>query len=87
VVRAKELAEKAATDAMAREEMSWDKARWDEGMAAARHAREIDELASERCHSQNLARHQANRARQTTARARMPSAPSSSTCQVQIDLP
>jgi hypothetical protein len=45
--------------------MARDRARWDEDMATARRARKIHELASERHHRQNLARHQANRAHQT----------------------
>jgi hypothetical protein len=50
-----ELAEEAAADAAAREEMVKDHRRWDEDMAAARRAREIHELASERRHRRNLA--------------------------------
>jgi hypothetical protein len=36
-------------------EMAWDRACWDEGMAVARHAREIHDLANERCHRQPMA--------------------------------
>jgi hypothetical protein len=65
VARVEELAEEAATDAAAREEMARDHRRWDEDLAAARHAREIHELTSERHHRIRLARHQAQRARHT----------------------
>jgi hypothetical protein len=47
------------------EEMARDRRRWDEDMAAARRAREIHELASQRHHRWNLARRQAIRACQT----------------------
>jgi hypothetical protein len=47
VVRAEELAEEAAVDAEAWEEMARDHRRWDKDMATARRAREIHELASQ----------------------------------------
>jgi hypothetical protein len=49
----------------AQEEMARDSRRWNEDMAAARRAREIHELASQRRHRWNLARRKAIRACQT----------------------
>jgi hypothetical protein len=43
-------------EAVAREEMARDRARWEKDMAAARHACKIHELASERRHRPCLAR-------------------------------
>jgi hypothetical protein len=63
VARAEELAEEAAADVAAQEEMVRDRRRWDEDMEAARCAREIHELASQRRHHRNLARRQAIHAR------------------------
>jgi hypothetical protein len=60
---AEEIAEKEAAEAAARE-MARDHRRWDEDMMAVQRAREIHELASERCHRLRLARRQAHRARQ-----------------------
>jgi hypothetical protein len=45
--------------------MASDHRRWDEDMAAARCALVIHELASQHHRSRNLARRQANRARQS----------------------
>jgi hypothetical protein len=64
VARAEEQAEEAAAEAAAQEEMARDRRRWDEDMAAARRLREVHELATHRCHRRNLARRQAQRARQ-----------------------
>jgi hypothetical protein len=44
--------------------MAWDCHRWNEDMAAARRLHEVHELATHRCHRQNLACRQAQRARQ-----------------------
>jgi hypothetical protein len=59
--RAEELAEEAAA---AQEEMARDRRRWDDDIAAARRAREVHELATQRRHRQNLPRRQGIRARQ-----------------------
>jgi hypothetical protein len=64
VARAEELAEEAVAEAVAQEEMAWDRRRWDDDMSAARCAREVHELATHRRHRRNLARRQANRVRQ-----------------------
>jgi hypothetical protein len=64
VARAEELAEEAAAEAAAQEEMARDRRRWDNDMATARRAREVDELAIQRRHRWNLACRQAIRARQ-----------------------
>jgi hypothetical protein len=55
--RAEELAEEAA---VAQEEMARDRRRWDDDMAAARRAREVHELATQRCHRRDMARCQAD---------------------------
>jgi hypothetical protein len=44
--------------------MAWDRCRWDNDMAAARRAREVHELATQRRHHRNLARRQAHHAGQ-----------------------
>jgi hypothetical protein len=62
--RAEELAEEAAEKATTQEEMARDRHRWDDDMAAARRAREVHELATQRRYRRNLARRQALRARQ-----------------------
>jgi hypothetical protein len=54
--RAEELAEEVATDATTQEDMARDCRSWDDDMAAARRAREIHKLATQRRHRQNLAR-------------------------------
>jgi hypothetical protein len=64
VVRVEELAEEAAAEATTQEEMARDRRRWDDDMAAARRAREVHELATQRRHRRNQARRQAHRARQ-----------------------
>jgi hypothetical protein len=61
--RAEELAEEAAADTAAQEEMARDHRRWDNDMAAARRAPEVQELATQRRHRRNLARRQALHAR------------------------
>jgi hypothetical protein len=59
-----ELAEEAAEEATAQEEMARDRHRWDDNMVAVRRAREDHELATQHRHRRNLARHQALRAHQ-----------------------
>jgi hypothetical protein len=44
--------------------MARDRRRWDEDMAAARRLHEVHELATQRRHRRNLARRQAQHARQ-----------------------
>jgi hypothetical protein len=73
VALAEELAEEAAAEATVQEEMTRDRRRWDDDMAAARRAREVHELATQRRHRRNLARRQAHRASQPAARAPTPS--------------
>jgi hypothetical protein len=55
VMQAEELAEEAAEEVAAQEEMARDRHRWDDDMAAARHGREVHELATQRRHRRNPA--------------------------------
>jgi hypothetical protein len=64
VARADVQAKEAGAKAVAHEEMARDHRRWDKDMAAARRLREVHELATHRRHRRNLARRQAQRARQ-----------------------
>jgi hypothetical protein len=56
--------EQAAAEAAAQEEMARDRRRWDEDMATVRRLCEVHELAIHRLHHWNVARRQAQHARQ-----------------------
>jgi hypothetical protein len=64
--------EQAAAEAVAQEDMARDRRRWDEDMAAARCLREVHVLATHCRHRRNLARRQAQRARQAGEEAPTP---------------